>query len=371
MNVGMIYPFREQCGIAEFTRSLIVALKENDLNIVEIDSDRMVSEIVREASKCDVVHIQYEISFFMRGKKDIYPCIMKCIGEPSVVSLHEIYRQHPFVFPRSKIKGRLLIKWLKQIKWDRKHLMQRFEREHRKRFYYAKKVLVFYQYQKKIAVEWGITDRIINVLPMPIPVCNGIKTAQFSMHSEVHFGIVGFVNASYDVDLLFKSLQCLRRPWTCTWLGGTPTANAKSVQDTVIDRVKEHSWNDRFIFTGWLPKDAFLKQLSEFDIILALFRYRSSSSSITVAMGAGKPVIASRIPLTEEIAYTYGSKRTDSPILLVDDSPEEVAETIDRYLSDSRFRQQLQGALHNYTSKMSFQQYASSLETIYQGIIGT
>ena len=66
--VGMLFPNRERCGIAIFTRDVVAALENAGLTVMAIDTDASIASVLDKVKKCDIVHVQYEAGFFLQGR---------------------------------------------------------------------------------------------------------------------------------------------------------------------------------------------------------------------------------------------------------------------------------------------------------------
>ncbi|HEX2956113.1 MAG TPA: hypothetical protein VHO70_04760, partial [Chitinispirillaceae bacterium] len=102
MIIGWLFPDRERCGIAIYSRNYCAAL-HNHCQIIPINSDCLLRGdkcCYEQLKKCNIVHIQYETSFFFKKGSDYYFQIIKQLQKPVIVSLHEVYETFPGVFPR-------------------------------------------------------------------------------------------------------------------------------------------------------------------------------------------------------------------------------------------------------------------------------
>jgi len=371
VKVGMLFPHREKCGIAIFSREVVHALRQAGAEVVTIDSDAPVKQILGEVHRCDLLHVQYETGLYMRGKRDVYRVIMRQKRIPAVVSLHEVYEVDPFVYPRAAIRGWWCMAALKKIVWDMRHRVQCVAASHCRHNYYATELLFFYRFQKEILRIKGTSVKSVSVIEKPVPPASDSTSFRMSILPAVNLCIIGFINPSYDIDLLFGALEALERPWTCTWIGGAPSETARGVAAEIDARIRAHKWENCFFLTGWVSQQELDAAIKKQDIVLSLFKARSTSDSITRAMGYRKPVIASPLPLTEEIARGecgddgITNENKTGPILLCDGTARSVASLVDRIATDELLRQRLFTALCHYNEVNSWSSYASRVITLY------
>jgi hypothetical protein len=123
MKIGWLYPLSRRCGITFYGNAYSAAL-EPLVEIVRVDSDKAIADCTgaaRTLNACDIVHVQYEPSLFFLNNHDRYNKLLSRINRPGVVSLHEIYKEFPWDFPRSHIAGTGVVRRIKEFLYDRRH----------------------------------------------------------------------------------------------------------------------------------------------------------------------------------------------------------------------------------------------------------
>ncbi len=364
MKALWIFPETDNCGISIYARNYTDALRKHaDVSIIDplslfSDSSR-TSDLMQNA---DVVHIQYETTFFIKNGHDYFLQILSKIKKPVIISLHEVYRDFPGVYPRREISGNDLIKGIKRIIYDRKHPSQTAFRKHLKMNFGADLILVHHQYHKEI-LQAENANLNIEVLSHPVRVSADFPQFSWAPQRPLHLGSTGFINPQYNYELLFSFLKKLDKDWRFTWAGGIRSREQQDLLNSIKNRINDNGWNDRFTITGWITEEEQTVLLREIDIYLALFSSRSSSGSLTRAIGALKPVIATKIPLSEEIA---GSEH--SPVVVVPHEPGAAADALNRLLSDISFRETLLNNVKNYADRYSYQSMATRMFSIYRKV---
>jgi hypothetical protein len=364
MKVAWIYPHEERCGIALYAERYTAAL-EKLLTVVRIDSRSLLhgdaEDLFKKINECDVVHLQYETSFFMKGRADRFPAVCRRITRPLVTSLHEVYREFPDVFPRRLLRGSFVTLMLKRALYDYRHPAQSAFRRHLTRGFFARTILVHQEYHGRILQDLGIRGSAITVLPHPIPTPGDrISFPAILPDRTVHLAACGYINPHYDYDLLFYSLDRLALPWRFTWVGGLRRSEEEPLLMRIRTMVAERSWQDRFQITGWLPGVEHDLILSSADLFCALFKIRSSSGSITAAIGALCPIVATKLPLTAELADRHGI------IHCTESTPDGVAEGIRSVLTSSLLRATLEKNMLAYRKQNTYDALAEELITVYR-----
>jgi glycosyltransferase involved in cell wall biosynthesis len=367
MKIAWIYPDIEKDGISIYSRRYVESLKEFvDVEIVDFEFcfNGSLSKKI-DSGNFDAVHIQYEPSFFMRKNRDYYPRIASTIKVPLVVSLHEVYDRFPGVFPRESITGPLA--GLKKSLYDMRHPANTFYSRSCRKSFCATKVLVHYGFQRRILEQQGVKPERIAELPLPVTVLKrnapGREEIEGTGNWVLRLGSTGFINPNYNYDLLLKSLEKLEIPWHFTWIGGLRRQEDKQILDDLQKQIARRGWNDKFEITGWVGEDEQAQRLFLIDIYAALFLNRSSSASLMSALGAGLPIIAAKLPLTEEIA---SDKKA---ILAVDSEPGIIAAAIKTLATDKAERNKLAAQAADYAERNSYRQAAKKIAGLYDVIL--
>ncbi|MBN2188388.1 MAG: glycosyltransferase, partial [Chitinispirillaceae bacterium] len=305
MKIAWIFPQKERCGIATYSRRYAESLS-GKAEVILLDPERFSGDreaLLSAINGCDIAHVQYETSFFSRAGRDFFPAFCRAIHPPVVVSLHEVYRNVPYVYPRKAIRGRGPLAFARRTLYDRRHPLQTAYQRHLEHSFHSAAVLVHYAFQRSIIIEQGCRPEAIFVIPLPVPLLPGAAPpAPWNGDRPLSLAAPGFINPDFDYDLLFAALERLAVPWRFTWIGGIRRNEDAPLLQTVRAKIAEKRWNDRFTVTGWVSERDFRDLLCGADLICAFFSARSSSSSLTEALGALRPVIATPIPLTEELS---------------------------------------------------------------------
>lgn len=366
MNVGWIAPLNKKCGIAFYSRKYANELLKH-VKLVECDPDDFIHDKKRFAarlSECGCVHIQYDPSFFLHGRLDGYPGLCGQLKAKKIVTLHEIYGKAPGVFSREDIRGPWPLKAIKEVLWDRRHPHWAAFARHGRRSFFADAVVVHSQFQKDILTQKGIDEEEITVVPLPIKPRPGKKSRATGATATIVLGAAGFINPSYDYDLLVRVLGHIKGDWRFTWIGGPRRNDDTEILRGLQNEIDKRGWKQRFTVTGWVSDEERDRLLDEMNIFCAFFKERSSSESLADAIAAKMPIIATRIPLTLEMA-SFG------PLLfLAPDKPEKTAEYISALLSDKERLYFAERAAAAYAEQFSYEECAKKLVHLYESVIG-
>ncbi len=365
MKVGWIFPRNRQCGISIYAHSYLAELSKL-IAVEEYDISEVLSfssVIINSLNSCDCIHLQYEISFFQKNNLDSYMSLCKRLRPPLIISLHEVYDESPFDFPRNKITGNRLIKPFKLWKYDMTHRHLSAYRKHLKNNFYANKILVHYEYQRNLLLKAGLPIEKTSVVPFPIEK-SSFTGRNVCEKDVLVLGSNGFINPTYNFNLLFQTLQSLNVPWKFIWIGCAVKEAHNEMLMQLREMIRVRGWENKFQITGWVThkrRDEILKSL---DIYLALFSARSSSASITRAIAAHCPIIAADLDLTRDLC------RIKPVSAIVPKDHIKVVDAIEKILTEKKYVKKMIHAQRDLCVLLSFKNLALSLLKIYEEASG-
>jgi len=363
MKILWLFPENRRCGISIYSNDYIKELKSKceiiskDISSVTDDTEALLTG----NDYADLVHIQYETSFFMKKRRDFYFRLLSKIKVPIIVTLHEVYEEFPQVFPRSKISGHGPLLFIKQIVYDYRHPVQTAYSKHCRRSFGANLILVHHRYHKEILMKKGIKPELIEILQFPVKKSANEVNFKWKAGKPIILGSTGFINPGYDYQLLFSLLKKIEFDWKFVWIGGLRNSEHERILENLKQMIIKMEWQDRFIITGWVSEEKQNELLEKLDIYLSLFKHRSSSATVSRAIGALKPVIATEIPMIKEL----NECADESPVLAVKNEPESVIGAIKKIMEDSRFRENLLWKVKRYSENRYFSNMAEKLLLIY------
>ena len=369
MKIAWVFPVNQKCGISFYSQEYVNALKEF-IEVETFDISNCLEDIdsyVKKLDSFDLIHIQYETSFFLKGNHKRYEQLCGQITKPIIVSLHEVYEEFPGVFSRSQIKGKSFIRKLKENIYDIRHPFQTLYNKHLLNSFYADKVLVHANFQKALLIKKGIEKGKIEIIPMPIKeikdILPRVKPQATQIIKKLNLSSLGFLNQNYDYELLFDVLDKLEIPWHFTWIGGIRRNEDTPLLNTIKQEISKRRWEDKFTVTGWITDERRNELLSQTDIYLALFSARSSSLSLATALGARRLIIATALPFSEELVKS-------TPIMLISKAnSKSVLDNIDQIISNNSIKESCLNAIDKYIEQHSYMAISEKLIETYRGIV--
>jgi hypothetical protein len=274
-----------------------------------------------------------------------------------------VYRDFPGVYPRDRIAGKGLLRKLKLLRYDRRHPHLTMFRRHCSTRFNASRILVHYPFQRDILVEKDVPPGQIAVLDHPVPDWNppaGVGKQRGK--SPIRIGAAGFIHANYDYALLFRTLERIDQPWTFHWIGGIRRTEDERIRTWLLDQVRSRGWQERFTVSGWVSDEEMRTSLWGLDVYLALFSARSSSGTLTAALGARRTVVASDLPLVHAI------NREEQVVGVVPAHPGQIADAIKELSLSTSLRARYKRNVGRYVHAHSYAASARQLCAVYNEV---
>lgn len=367
MKIGIISTYLPQrCGIATYTDYLTDAmLKNTDLHIKIIAEDLAQSrreerlevipawnrnedypkKIIPLVDDVDVLHIQHEYSIYSFDSR--LPSLLESIEKKKIITIHCI---RPAQFCE---RGDVDEKYAGKVAS------------------LADKVIVHLETQKAILERLGIPEDKIHVIPHGTRIIKEDPVESRRRFNLPENGkimlIFGFIKPHKCIHIAMDALKIiLPKVDAYLFIGGWIAPNAKPEHreyvDFLIDKMKKDSLEDRVIFyKGFIPEEDVTYAFSASDVVL--FPYyeedRSASGSFHLAIGAGRPVIASRIPKFEEL------KNISDELLVLPYNAEGLAGILLRLFTEKDFERYIKERVEVYKEKTSWETTAKRHLEVY------
>ena len=334
----------QQCGIATYTDYLIRGIREVDtLSEIKIIAEQGASPIKQE---------RFEVIPCWNRKEDyIEPIISQTKGIDIIHIQHEygIYKfddRLPSLLQRLdiNIKKIITIHCIRLARFsERGDIDENFAANIAQ---LADQVIVHLELQKTILTRLGIPSKKIHVIPHGTELSDEDKDASrkrlgLPINAKILL-MFGFIKKHKCLHIVLESLvEILQRFKNVYLFVAGCTAPSASVKDKdyaqLIDKkIKELGLQKNVIYpNSFFPNEDVPYLFGASDIVL--FPYyeedRSASGSLHLALGAKKPVIASRIPKFEEL------KEVCDELLVLPYNASGIAKIALRLFEDQEFNQ--------------------------------
>jgi glycosyltransferase involved in cell wall biosynthesis len=352
----MLTSWDERCGIAEYSRHLVEALRRR----VEVEvtpatfrrSPRAVyAAMGRAVSGADVVHVQHSYAFFggMHPLRSGWSAFAGALTRPAVITVHELdlrttgagplpstlesaYKRH---FNRSVFLHPALRQWLVHSTEIREQL-----------------------------VGLGVPAGRVLYRPMPIaPAPEAPDPAPFLAEQRLAgtrpLVILGFLARRKGYDVALAALRELPEEYVLVAAGGEHAADHSGTGDWLRREAERLGVSRRLRITGYLDAETLEQAAAAAHLVLAPFREMSGSASLAYALARGAGVVASDLEENRKLSGVRLFPAGDAAALA-----REV-----RALSTAPAElQRLRQSAREYAARHGFEALAAELAEVYADI---
>jgi len=310
-----------------------------------------VAPILANSKGADIVHVQHEYSIY--GFDDRLPRTLEnLISAKRVVTIHCV---RPSQFCE---RGRVDEDFAKRVAE------------------LADEVIVHLESQKAILTRLGVPPKKIHVIPHGTELSDVDKLEsrkRLGLPKDARIMLMfGFVKPHKCLHVAIEALSEIRKEVKNVYLfvagGLAPTAPKKQREyvEHIQKQVKDLGLSDRVILPNkFYPNDDVPYLFGGCDLVL--FPYyeedRSASGSFHLAVGAGKPIIASRMPKFEEL------KNICDELLILPHNASGIAQTAIRLFGDPEFEHFVLKKTREYAIKTSWQATAKKYLELYKRVL--
>jgi glycosyltransferase involved in cell wall biosynthesis len=367
VKIAWIAPQGELCGIGRYAEKYADALSKHAI-LVKCDPREFLHSrraFIKKTLTCDLAHIQYEPSFFLHGSQDFYPALCRAVSAKKIVSLHEIYDKIPGVFPREHLSGGRIAKRVRQLLWDFRHPHWAAYYRHAARNFFADAILVHARFHQAILERAGVSPSTVTVVPLPVRYAPDAASTRLAESKGITLGATGFINPLFDYDLMLDVVERLPATFRFVWVGGTRPGGHESLEQILCDKIEKRGLRDRCEVTGRVSDVELARQFARVQIFCAFFTDRSSSESLAEAIAERKYIVATRIPLTEELVGC------EPLAVLADHRADKLTARIRDLAADEPRQRALERACTAYGRRFSYESCSREVAEIYERLLST
>jgi len=361
----------KQCGIATYTNYLIRGIRRENPNLdikvvaehgadpVKMDNlevipcwsreENYVDPIFNQIASGDVVHIQHEYSIYKFD--DRLPTLLQRLNGKAkrIITIHCI---RPTQFSE---RGSV----------DEDYAVNIAS--------LADEVILHLPAQKSILLRRGIPEKKIYVIPHGSELSDEdqlIARKKLNLPKDAHILLMfGFIKRHKNFHVVLEALSEILKKFenTIFFIAGglAPTASKKDQDyaDFLANEIEKLGLKDNVIYPNrFFPNEDVPYLLRSADIVL--FPYyeedRSASGSFHLAIGAKKPVIASRMPKFEEL------KNISDELLVLPYNSTGIARIAVRLFEDKEFLKYILDRTEEYRQETSWATTALKHLALYQ-----
>ncbi len=344
VNVALVAPTRQQCGIADYTRALRPWLgTPGTVEVIPFDADtgrvdyRALGHRVNAA---DVAHVQYEHGFFLQDDDPAgnFDTFMQAVRVPTLITLHCL----PLDDPR----------WVEHLRSSQVGCLV-----HSRHF------------ETAMQTHRMVGPLVSELLPLPTRIAPTLPDAAFRAAHRLDgrrvLSIFGFIKAHKGYDLALHALGNLPDDVVLLLAGGGQDTRDAETLASLHDHATRLGIADRVRVTGYLTEGEVGAAMQVSDLVLAPFLTTTASASLATALAWERPVLASALPQHLEIFERYGS------LALFDHTaPATLAPAIRALLTDMSHRERLGDATRVMRTRCTFEALGHTCRELYATLAG-
>lgn len=365
----MLAPVRERCGIGDYSRRLIEALRDlPGIAAVEavptpegaarvsttaalqhyLADERLFATLGRRLNSTDVAHIQHQYFFFggVAPHKNHFRALLNAVQTPLVLTVHEIATGIASAWKRALVdhtnRGNFLHPAIRQI-------------------------IVHTDVDAARLRALGVTQDRLTVLPIAVPAADPLpdrnaSRAAFDVTGKRVLLMFGFLSAKKGHFLALEALERLPGDVVLLFAGEQHPDDPTDYVARLKAAIAAKGLEQRARITGYLPQDRIPQVMASADLALTPFLETSGSASLAHLLAYGVPVLASDIaPHRELLAQTPGSLR-----LFPSEDITALRTGISTLLEDPVQLSALREGAHRFAVERSFMRVAEETLAVYR-----
>jgi glycosyltransferase involved in cell wall biosynthesis len=382
LRVAMWTPWRVRCGISDYSRHLVEALRVRpedvaELRIVEPPAEaapagtgaalrrylaeerrygRLGAQLNHTAdAPADVAHIQHQYFFFggVAPHKNHAAALLRAVRVPLVMTVHEIAAPSEGASPL--LRAAL-------ARTNRANLLDPRIR----------RLLVHTEADRAALCDLGVASSRIQVVTHGVPAVPQMPDREEARRALGVAGrhvltLFGFLSTKKGHDVALAALRHLPEDALLLLAGDRHPDDHTDYVPSLRARIEAQGLGVRVRITGYLPVDQIPVVMAATDVALAPYLQSSGSGSLANLLAHGRAVVASDIPPHREIA-----RETPACLALFPTGQAgALAAQISELLSAPVRRDALQAAALAYAARHTYADMARETAAIYREAVGS
>lgn len=291
MRVSFLTSWDERCGIAEYSRLLVEALRPQvEVEVVPASFRPSPKPVYRAMGAAlnggDVAHVQHSYAFFggMHPLRSGWSALAGAVRRPLLLTVHELDLRPTGAF----------------------HLPPALEVAYKRRF--SRSVFLHPAVRHWLTHSAALRDSLLDLgapaervtyrpLPVALPAGPPPDPAplrhQLRLEGKRVIVILGFLARRKGYDVALRALRDLPPDVALVAAGGEHAADRSGTEAWLRREAEQAGVADRLRITGYLNEPALEQAVALADVVAAPFLEMSASASLSYVLARGKAVVAS------------------------------------------------------------------------------
>ena len=372
LRIAMFTPWRERCGISDYSRHLVTALEAREdiagVQIIEAPSAQRagllhaVRAYASEEAKyrvlgeqmnaegVSVAHVQHQYFFFggVAPHKNHARSFLNAARVPLVMTVHEI--------AEPEASASLLTRRALALTNKANFLHPAIHR-----------LIVHTERDRARLTAVGVSPERIDLIPVGVPPAEPMPSPETAKRELGLDGrrivmLFGFLSAKKGHQLAIEALGRLPDDVVLLFGGAQHPDDHSEYVPNLRAQLASEGLTDRVTITGYLPETQIPVLMAASDVAVAPFVQSSGSASLAHLFAYGRAIVASDIPPHREIVADEG----ECLALFRSGDAAELAVTLREVLENAALRERLQSAALRYAERHSFAHMAAQTDRVYR-----
>lgn len=293
MNVIYASTWDCQCGVAEYSHSLVLELEKHErVEVVSLDPGSISSpaRLAARLNQGDVAHIQHQYPFFggMAFYRNWFRQALTKIEVPLVVTVHELDLGDSDPLP-----------------------IRMYKRYFNRMLFSPPEIYRFIVHSEDYREQMtgiGIDPRDISVIPEGVPKVTRSRISMVNAKSLLNISgkrvitIFGFVVKRKGYEIALEAMKSLPDDVVLMIAGGAHPDDKTGFFNDLKDEIESSRISNRVVVTGYLPNHEIPVIMAATDLVVAPFTSISNSGSILRAIAYRKPILTADLPWSRELS---------------------------------------------------------------------
>lgn len=358
MRVSFLTSWDERCGIAEYSRLLVEALRpEAEVEVVPATFRPSPKTVYRAMGTAlnsgEVAHVQHSYAFFggMHPVRSGWGALASAVRRPLLLTVHELDLRPTGAYHLPPALELAYKRWFNRAVFLHPAVRHWFTHS---------------EALREDLIRLGAPAERVTYRPLPVALPSGPPPDPAPLRHRLRLEgkrvlvILGFLARRKGYDVALQALRHLPPDVVLVAAGGEHAADHSGTEAWLRQEAEHAGIADRLRITGYLDEASLEQATALADVVIAPFREMSASASLSYALARGKAVVASEL----------GEMRSLNCVRLVPaGDPQALSEALRQVIERPALRAELESLAQKYARLHSYTALAEETRTLYDQLL--